>query len=244
MEFAGSNDGGPPNPIDSRYVSAETEIEEENSSIAGELQHGSRASDEENGEDVYVAVGKSNSSMEALQWTLKNIATQSTFVYLIHVFPEVHQIPTLLGKLPKSQVSPSQVESHMSQERNKRRVLLERFLNLCADSKVKVDTILIESDLPAKAVLDLIPVMHIRKLVLGTTKSNLRKGSGKACHIHKNAPDFCQVKIICEGKEVMAEITSSVSSTSNISCCCRAKSRLQDEVKVKPNYCICFSKCI
>ena len=95
MEFAGTNDSGPPNPIDSRYVSAETEIEEENSSIAGELQHGSRASDEENGEDVYVAVTKSNSSMEALQWTLKNIATQSTFVYLIHVFPEVHQIPTL-----------------------------------------------------------------------------------------------------------------------------------------------------
>lgn len=40
--------------------------------------------------------------------------------------------------------------------------------------QVMVDTVLIESDLVAKAILDLIPVLHIRKLVVGTTKSSLR----------------------------------------------------------------------
>lgn len=40
--------------------------------------------------------------------------------------------------------------------------------------QVKVDTILIESEMVSKAILDLIPIVNIRKLVLGTTKSSLR----------------------------------------------------------------------
>lgn len=40
--------------------------------------------------------------------------------------------------------------------------------------QVKFDTILIESDMVAKAILELIPVLNIRKLVVGTTKSSLR----------------------------------------------------------------------
>lgn len=41
-------------------------------------------------------------------------------------------------------------------------------------AQVKVETMLIESDMVAKAILDLIPVLNIRKLVIGTTKSSLR----------------------------------------------------------------------
>lgn len=40
--------------------------------------------------------------------------------------------------------------------------------------KVKVDTILIESDMEAKAILDLIPILNIRKLVLGASKATIR----------------------------------------------------------------------
>lgn len=40
--------------------------------------------------------------------------------------------------------------------------------------QVKVDTILIESDTVAKAILDLIPILNIRKLIVGTSKSSLR----------------------------------------------------------------------
>jgi hypothetical protein len=46
------------------------------------------------GDDVYVAVGKSNSSLDALSWALKNAVKPGSWVYLIHVFPEVHEIPT------------------------------------------------------------------------------------------------------------------------------------------------------
>lgn len=49
----------------------------------------------------------------------------------------------------------------------------EYVLKHCLE-KVKVDTVLIESDTEAKAMLDLIPILNITKLVLGTTKADLR----------------------------------------------------------------------
>lgn len=47
-----------------------------------------------NGEDnVYVGVGKGDSSMEALRWAIDNLFTSSTLLFLIHVFPETRFIP-------------------------------------------------------------------------------------------------------------------------------------------------------
>lgn len=40
--------------------------------------------------------------------------------------------------------------------------------------QVKVETILIESDMEAKALLDLIPILYMKKLVLGAPKSSIR----------------------------------------------------------------------
>ncbi|KDO78595.1 hypothetical protein CISIN_1g021587mg [Citrus sinensis] len=123
---------------------------------------------------IYVAVGKSQSSMDALSWTLRHAVNPSTLIFLIHVFPQVKFVPSPLGKLPRNQVNPEQLETFMAQETGKRRQLLQKFLDTCSQSKVMVDTVLIESDLVAKAILDLIPVLNIRKLVVGTTKSSLR----------------------------------------------------------------------
>uniref|UniRef100_A0A6V7QXC4 Uncharacterized protein n=1 Tax=Ananas comosus var. bracteatus TaxID=296719 RepID=A0A6V7QXC4_ANACO len=163
-----------------------------------------------------------------------NVAKPTSFVYLVHVFPVVHHIPTPLGMMPKSQLSREQVESYMNQERAKRREMLQKFLNLCHTSKVicgsssfsesiplrlwfisyivydvqaQVDIFLIESDQIVNAIIELIPVLRIQMLVVGTAKSNLkrwRRGNTKAEQIHKNAPHYCEVKIICEGKEVDA----------------------------------------
>lgn len=71
------------------------EIEEERSS---ESHRGPWAATAAGGEDeeecVYVGVGKSETSMEALSWTLNHMITSpSTLVYLIHVFPEIKHVP-------------------------------------------------------------------------------------------------------------------------------------------------------
>ncbi|KAF4379178.1 hypothetical protein G4B88_010572, partial [Cannabis sativa] len=173
---------------------------------------------------IYVAVGKSTSSMDALNWTLRQVMDLSPaiIVYLIHIYPEIRQIPTPLGKLPLSQVSPEQVENYMAQERGKRRELLNTFLRKCSSANViirnflsiikmnysiKVDTVLIESDALAKAIIDLVAILNIRKLVIGIAKPNLRKlrsgrGTGLADQLLKSAPESCEVNIICEGNRV------------------------------------------
>lgn len=209
-----------------RYSSSISEIEEENSpetldnkgkkvsaataaldSIREDYSGGcSFSSDALKWEDcVYVGVGKSDSSMDALQWTLKNaITTSTTVVYLLHVFPEIRYIPTPLGKIPINQVSKQQVAIHVAQEESKRKDFLQNFIDSCSAAKVKADTVLIESDMVARAILDVIPILNIRKLVLGVNKSRKlrsRGGSGIANEILQKAPEFCEVKVVCEGKE-------------------------------------------
>ncbi|KAK4259167.1 hypothetical protein QN277_005525 [Acacia crassicarpa] len=172
-------------------------------------------------ECLYVGVGKSETSMEALSWTLKHLITSSsTMVYLIHVFPEIKHIPNPLGigMIPKNQVSAEQIESFEAQERAKRRQLLSKFLQLCSSSQVKVDTILIESDTVAKAILELNAILDIQNLVIGTNKSRKsksRKGNnGTAEQILQNVPERCRVRIICEGKEVNQQMLTMMSSPS------------------------------
>ncbi|GAB4826451.1 hypothetical protein Ancab_033346 [Ancistrocladus abbreviatus] len=177
---------------------------------------------------VYVVVGKDeSSSMDALFWTLNNLfpssSTHTQLVYLIHVFPEVNFIPSPLGngKVPKSQVRPEQVETYMAQERGKRRELLQKFIDKCTASKVRVDTILIESDDVAKAIVELLFVLNIRKLVIGVSKSSLRlrtrKGNGTADQILQNAPHWCEIKCICEGKDAFddREMVMAIDSTAS-----------------------------
>jgi hypothetical protein len=44
----------------------------------------------------------------------------------------------IVGKLPKNQVSPEQVETYMAQERGKRGQLLQKFVDACSTSKVYI----------------------------------------------------------------------------------------------------------
>ncbi|KAF8108392.1 hypothetical protein N665_0109s0019 [Sinapis alba] len=178
------------------------------------------------GEDnVYVGVGKGDSSMEALRWALDNlIITSSTLLFLIHVFPETHFIPYPLGRLAREQASQEQLEVFMSQEREKRRTLLNKFLHACSASKVKVETILVESDSVAKAIQDLITILNIKKLVLGIDKSNAKKakslkGNSVAEQIMRSsAAEMCEVKVICQGKEIEIEkpVTERIPSNPSI----------------------------
>uniref|UniRef100_A0A7N1A2Q1 Uncharacterized protein n=1 Tax=Kalanchoe fedtschenkoi TaxID=63787 RepID=A0A7N1A2Q1_KALFE len=208
-------------------VSKMFEISRVMTPVGQEVEGGVFSFDVNGGEDnVYVAVGKDEASVDALTWTLRRAVGDATsFIYLIHVFPVVRSVPTPLGKLPKSQVSPDQLENYMAQERGKRRELLQKFISICSEYKVKVDTMLIESDSVGKAIQELIPVLHIRKLVLGTSRSISRKskswrsGSGIADQILQHAPEYCDVKVISEGKEVDTQIIINLSPprTSNSS---------------------------
>ncbi|KAI3911295.1 hypothetical protein MKX01_004522 [Papaver californicum] len=160
--------------------------------------------------NIYVAVGgKSNSSLDALRWTLRHHSLSSSVmrtINLIHVFPEVIYIPSPFGgKVPKDQVSPEELENYMSQQSHKRREFLQKFLDICSGFKVKVETLLIESNNVVKAVTDLILILNIKKLVVGTSKSSyrkLKKANGFGDQVLKSASDTCDIKIVNNGKEL------------------------------------------
>jgi len=69
-----------------------SEIEEDNNDAPNPMLTITEE-DKEEEDTVYVAVGKSQSSIEALSWTLSNFTTPSTMLYLIHVFPEIKLLP-------------------------------------------------------------------------------------------------------------------------------------------------------
>lgn len=78
--------------IEEEVANSSSSHNNNNGGIGSYMNGGSLSSS--NGEDVYVAVGKKKSSMDALSWALKHLVKPSSFVYLVHVFPEVHHVPT------------------------------------------------------------------------------------------------------------------------------------------------------
>ncbi|CAI9112726.1 OLC1v1013208C4 [Oldenlandia corymbosa var. corymbosa] len=154
--------------------------------------------------DVYVAVGKND--LHVVKWALDHAVSPGTQVFLVHVFQPMTYINTPVGRLARSQLSNDQARAYVNEDRNKRKNLLEKYIRLCNDSKVAVDTILLESNTTAKTILDLIPIVNITNLVMGTKRSpfirQLRRGQGKGEYVQKNAPDFCKVTLVYNGQKV------------------------------------------
>ncbi|KAK6123542.1 hypothetical protein DH2020_042715 [Rehmannia glutinosa] len=129
------------------------------------------------GSDVYVAVGKND--LHVVKWALDHVVSPGSRLFLVHVFPPITYIPTPVGMLSKSQMSKEQVA---------------------------VDTMLVESNASAKAILELIPVANITNLVMGTKQSPLsrlsRKGLGKGEYVQKYAPESCEVTVVYDGKKM------------------------------------------
>lgn len=154
--------------------------------------------------DVYVAVGKDD--IDVLKWALNHAISPGCCVFLVHVFPPLTYIPTPVGRLARSQLSQEQLRVYINEENNRRRNLLQKYIRLCTDAKVAVDTLLLESNTTTKAILQLIPVLNITNLVIGTKKPLSTRLLGKRMatgeFVKKNAPEFCEVTIVYEGKKM------------------------------------------
>nr|GME03653.1 U-box domain-containing protein 52-like [Ipomoea batatas] len=155
-------------------------------------------------QDVYVAVGKNDEHV--VQWAIDHFA--SPRIFLLHIFPPLSYVSTPAGKLSRTHLSKEQMQVFVNEESNKRKSLLEKYIRQCNDAKIPVDTMLVESNAPSKAIIDLIAVVNITNLIIGMRKHSSHKrpvwkGQGIGEYIEKNAPDFCEVTIVCEGKKMM-----------------------------------------
>ncbi|PRQ17226.1 putative aminoacyltransferase, E1 ubiquitin-activating enzyme [Rosa chinensis] len=155
--------------------------------------------------DVYVAVGKDDT--DVLKWVLDNAVSPGSRVFLVHVFPPITHIPTPVGRLSMSQLSEDQVRFYVNEENNKRKNLLQKYVCLCNNVKVTVDTMLLESSDRTKAITDLLSVLRITHLVIGTKRAphSRRKKLSLGEFVRKSAPGYCQVSIIHKGNKVMVD---------------------------------------
>ncbi|XP_042497956.1 U-box domain-containing protein 52-like [Macadamia integrifolia] len=199
--MAEENSGSPEDRIYDRGSTMTTEIVEieDNSKSATSSRDGGET------KDVYVAVGKED--LDVLKWALDHAVAPGKRVFLVHVFPPIHYITTPVGRLTTSQLSQEQLRPYIQEQNARRRNLLQKYISLCSQVEVVVDTILIESEFTTKAILELIPVLNITSLVMGTKRlpssRRLRRGLGKGEIVLKNAPNFCDVVIVWEGKKVV-----------------------------------------
>ncbi|KAJ4850862.1 hypothetical protein Tsubulata_007096 [Turnera subulata] len=190
--------------------------------------------------DVYVAVGKDD--LDVLKWALDHCVSPGARLFLIHVFPPLTYINTPVGRLSRHQLSQDQLRFYINEENNRRRNKLEKYIRLCKDAKVNVDTMLLESSLTSKAILELIPILNITRLVMGTkglprSRLQLRKKLTKGEFVKKNAPDFCEVTIIHDGKKIAdgQQVTEVVPSSSP------KRPHITDHFEKKFAGCTCFS---
>ncbi|TMW83910.1 hypothetical protein EJD97_000480 [Solanum chilense] len=150
--------------------------------------------------DVYVVVGKND--LYVVQWALDHAVSPGFRVCLVHIFPTIKYIPTPVGNLSRSQLGKEQVQVYINEENNRRKSLLVKYIRLCNDAKVPVDTMLVESNSPAKALLDLMPVVNITSLVIGNRPPRstrlVKKGQDIGEYVQKNAPEFCEVKVVSQ----------------------------------------------
>ncbi|KAH9720427.1 Usp domain-containing protein [Citrus sinensis] len=212
-----------------RIMSPEiVEIGEDHSRSIGAASRDAAAS------DVYVAVGKDD--LHVLKWALDHAVSPGARIYLVHVFSPVtyintpgytiewqsyqasdidtacvgvkqHKATGVVGRLARSQLNQEQVRVYVNEENNRRRNLLQKYIRLCNDAKVTVETMLVESKATAKAILDLISVANVTSLVMGTKLSPrsrlFTKKLSKGEFVKKNAPDYCEVTIVHDGKKVV-----------------------------------------
>ncbi|XP_073040276.1 U-box domain-containing protein 33-like isoform X2 [Primulina eburnea] len=160
---------------------------------------------------VHVAVGKSvEKAVALLQWSFNTF--QGDEICLLHVHRPSPLIPTLLGKLPKSQANPETVTAFINQERREAMKLLSNYLMKCSRARVKASVVTIEADEIHKGIVHLVVRHAIKKLVIGSIPK-----SHKASYAAKHAPSYCEMWFVNEGKLICTRqaTESSISTLPN-----------------------------
>ncbi|CAL0311845.1 unnamed protein product [Lupinus luteus] len=160
-------------------------------------------------EKIYVAVGNDvQDGLKTLTWALKKWNSQPISIVILHVTYNISMdyVYTPFGKLPASSVNDEKLEVLRKYEEEKINKLLSKYVALCG--KVPVEILEVEKfDEPMqKHIIDLIMGLGMTKLVMcfSFMKPSLKsKGAMSGLlYVHQHKPGFCELFIICGGKEV------------------------------------------
>ncbi|XP_054820746.1 U-box domain-containing protein 34 [Prosopis cineraria] len=167
---------------------------------------------------VAVAVNGGSSagrgSRRAVQWALENLMPQADKFILVHVMPIITSIPTPSGDcIPIMDLDANVATAYVQDVKEKFEKIFIPFKKLCKAGTV--ETLLLEDDNPATALLKYISESEIQILVLGTDSSNFLtrklKGPGIPTTVLRCAPDTCDVYLVARDRTISKLADSSSS---------------------------------
>ncbi|PIA42948.1 hypothetical protein AQUCO_02000417v1 [Aquilegia coerulea] len=163
---------------------------------------------------IGVRSNKSKSSLRAVQWVLKNNHIHHIdHIILIHVIPPITSIPTPSGKhIMVMDMDADLVSIYRQDMKSKCDDIFLPFKRLCKTKQM--ETLLLEDENPADALLRYISEKGCKYLVLGSSSSNYitrkLKRPDVPSTVLKFAPNTCNIYVVA-GHKLLTKLENSLS---------------------------------
>ncbi|XP_031255691.1 U-box domain-containing protein 34 [Pistacia vera] len=157
--------------------------------------------------------GGGNGSRRAVRWAVENLMNKADRFILVHVMPPITSIPTPSGEcIPVAELDENVVKVYVQDVKLKTEEIFIPYKKLCKTRKV--ETLVLEDDNPASALLRYVSAARINNLVLGSCYTNCivrkLKGPGVPTTVLKSSPSTCDIYVVSKRRV----ITDSANSTS------------------------------
>ncbi|XP_058213620.1 U-box domain-containing protein 34-like [Rhododendron vialii] len=145
------------------------------------------------------SLGESGSRW-AVQWAVENLMPDANRFILIHVVPRIStSIPTPSGDtIPIEQLDAHEVETYKQDAKLAFQDIFLPFTKLC--KRKGIETLVLEGDNPASALLKYVTDFGVSSLVLGSCTSSFItrkvKDSSVTLAVQKNAPESCKIYVV------------------------------------------------
>ncbi|CDY38258.1 BnaA10g11060D [Brassica napus] len=151
-------------------------------------------------------------SRRAVRWAVDNLLPHIDRLVLVHVMPTVTTIPSPSGsKIPVEDLEESVVSMYKQDLRKEFEEVFVPFNKICGS--IKVETLLLEHDDPAKALLKYILDSEVECLVIGSCSPSFlirKKGQEMPLMVLGEAPETCDVYVIAKDR-VLTKSTNQLS---------------------------------
>ncbi|KAK9274648.1 hypothetical protein L1049_021899 [Liquidambar formosana] len=158
-------------------------------------------------------------SRRAVRWAVENLMPKADRFILIHVIPTITSIPTPSGnRIPIDELDANVVAMYVQDMKVKSEEVFIPFKKLCKTRKM--ETLVLDGDKPATALLRYISESGIQNLVLGSCSLNciIRKLKGPAVPstVLRYAPETCNIYVVSRHRLIRkSDNLSSIRETSS-----------------------------
>ncbi|XP_022771567.1 U-box domain-containing protein 35 isoform X4 [Durio zibethinus] len=155
---------------------------------------------------IGIAINGNRKSKYVVKWALDKFIPEENVVFkLLHVRAKITAVPTPMGNsIPISKVRDDVGAAYKKEVEWQTNEMLLPYKKMCAQRKVEVDVIVIESDEVANAIAEEVAKSSITKLVIGASSHGMftrkLKKNNLSSRISVCTPSFCTVYAVSKGK--------------------------------------------